>query len=112
MKKCILIIAMLALVGCAGEVTRWESAGTLVSASPWGKPVRSSGRLGAAVGGTEWGRSNVETTEGSYVIVGKISVVEPGIPVSVGYVKKDSSDEHRETPSYLAFGGQEYEIAR
>ncbi len=111
MKKCVLIIAVLALAGCAGKATRWESAGTLVSVSPWGEPVRPSGRLGAAVGETEWGRSNVETTEGSYVVVGKVNVVQAGVPVSVGYVKKDSSDEHRETPSYLAFGGQEYEIA-
>ncbi len=112
MKKCILIIAMLALAGCTGKATRWESAGTLVSVSPWGEPVRSSGRLGAAVGDTDWGRSNVETTEGSYVVVGKISVAQAGEPVRVGYVEKDSSDEDRDAPSYLALGGQEYEIAR
>jgi hypothetical protein len=110
-KKYILIFGILALVGCASKVTRWESAGTLVSVSPWEESVRFSGRRGAALGETQWGRSNVETTEGSYVVVGKINVAQTGIPVSVGYVKKNSSDEHWETPSYLAFGGQEYEIA-
>ena len=112
MKKCILIIAMLALAGCTGKATKWENAGTLVSVSPWGEPVRPSGRLGAAVGETDWGRSNVETTEGSYVVVGKVNVVQAGVPVRAGYVQKESADELREEPSYLAFGGREYEIAR
>ena len=112
MKKCILIFAMVALAGCSSKVTRWESAGTLVSVSPSEESVRPSGRRGSALGENQWGRSRVETTEGSYVILGKINVAHTGVPVSVGYVKKDSSDELQETPSYLAFGGREYEIAR
>jgi hypothetical protein len=54
------------------------------------------------------GRTRVETTEGVYIVHGKISVAQIGAVVTVGYVTKDSSDE----PAYLAFGGQRYEIVR
>jgi hypothetical protein len=111
MKKCILILGILALAGCASKATKWESVGTLVSVSPWEEPIRYPGRRGAALGETQWGRSRVETTEGQYIIAGKVSVAQPGVPVKVGYITKDSSDEYREKPSYLAFGGQKYEIA-
>ncbi|MHC4116068.1 MAG: hypothetical protein ACYSWO_01040 [Planctomycetota bacterium] len=111
MKKFIVVLGILALAGCASKATKWEDAGTLVSVSPWEEPVRYPGRRGAALGETQWGRSRVETTEGVYVVSSKVSVSQPGTPVRVGYIKKNSSDEYRETPSYIAFGGQQYEIA-
>jgi hypothetical protein len=111
MKKCVLILGILALTGCASKATRWEDAGTLVSVSPWEEPSRPSGRRGTILGDTQWGRSRVETTEGVYVVSSKVSVSQPGTPVRVGYVKKDSSDEYRQAPSYIAFAGQQYEIA-
>lgn len=110
MKKCILILAILALAGCASKATRWENAGTLVSVSPLGEPGRPPGLKGEVLGEIQWGRSRVETTEGVYVISSKVSVSQPGTAVRLGYVKKDSSDEYRETPSYIAFGDQQYEI--
>ena len=58
------------------------------------------------------GRTRVETTEGVYVVHGKISVAQVGSAVTLGYVKKDSSDELQDEPSYLAFGGQPHEIAQ
>jgi hypothetical protein len=54
------------------------------------------------------GRTRVETTEGVYVVHGKINVAQVGAIVTVGYVTEDSSDE----PAYLAFGGQRHEIVR
>ncbi len=110
MKKCILILGILALVGCASKTTKWENVGTLVSVSPLGEPSRPSGRLGSIAGEMQWGRSRVETTEGVYIVADKVSVSQPGILVRVGYIKKESSDEYRETPSYIALGDQQYEI--
>jgi hypothetical protein len=72
--------------------------------------TRRPGRLGSAVlGETKLSRTRVETTKGVYIISDKIGVVEPGVPVSVVY---DLSGEYRDTPSYLAFGGKQYEIVR
>lgn len=111
MKKCILIIGILAVAGCSSEVTKWEDAGKLVSVSPSEESTRFSGRRGTMLGDTEWGRSRVETTEGVYIVVDKISVSQPGAPVRLGYIKEDSSDAYREKPSYIAFGDREYKIA-
>ena len=111
MKKYIFIIGILALAGCSSETVRWKDAGTLVSVSPWEEPTRPSGRRGTILGDTEWGRSRVETTEGVYIVVDKVSVSQPGAPVRVGYIKEDSSDKYREKPSYIAFGDREYKIA-
>ena len=112
MKKCILIVGLLIVAGCSSEVARWENAGTLVSVSPAEEPTRPPGRLGTALGENEMGRTRVETTEGVYIVHGKISVANTGMPVRLGYDKKDSSDELQDTPSYLSFGGQQHRIAR
>ena len=112
MRKCILIVGLMLLAGCSSEVARWESAGTLVSVRPAEEPTRAPGRVGAAFGDTEMGRTRVETTEGVYIVHGKISVAQVGSAVTVGYLKKDSSDELQGEPSYLAFAGQRHEIAQ
>ena len=112
MKKCILIVGLLIVAGCSSEVAKWENAGTLVSVRPAEEPTRSSGRLGTALGETEMGRTRVETTKGVYVVHGKISVANTGMPVKLGYDKKDSSEEFQDTPSYLSFGSQRYMISR
>ncbi|MHC4568289.1 MAG: hypothetical protein ACYTE3_21315 [Planctomycetota bacterium] len=75
---------------------------------PAEEPTRAPGRAGTALGDSAMGRTRVETTEGVYIVHGKISVAQIGAVVTVGYVTKDSSDE----PAYLAFGGQRYEIVR
>ena len=111
MKKCILIVGLLVVAGCSSEVARWENAGTLVSVRPAEEPTRSSGRLGTALGENEMGRTRVETTEGVYIVHGKISVAQTGIPVKVGYDKKDSSGESQDMPSYLSLGGRQHQIA-
>ena len=108
MKKCILIAGVLVLAGCAGEVARWENAGKLVSLRPAEGTTRPSGRMGTALGEHELGRTRVETTEGVYIVLDKVSSAQTGMPVKVGYGKKDSSDE----PSYLSLGGQQYRIER
>ncbi|MHC4323032.1 MAG: hypothetical protein ACYSUX_02030 [Planctomycetota bacterium] len=111
MKKCILIIGLLVVAGCSSEVARWENAGTLVSVRPADELTRPPGRLGTAIGKAEMGRTRVETTEGVYIVHGKISVAQTDMPVKVGYGKKDSSGESQDMPSYLSFGGQQYQIA-
>ena len=110
MKKCILVVGFMVVAGCSGETVKWVSAGTLVSVSPSEEVVDPVGR--PVLAETSWGHTRVETTAGVYVVHGKVSVAQEGVPVSVGYGKKGSSDEHRDTPSYLAFGGRRYEIAR
>ena len=112
MRKCILIVSLMVLAGCSSEVARWENAGTLVSVRPAEEPTRAPGRVGAALGDTEMGRTRVETTEGVYIVHGKISVAQVGSPVNLGYAKKDSSGEAQDEPAYLSLGGQEHEIAR
>ncbi|MHC4203785.1 MAG: hypothetical protein ACYSTT_03990 [Planctomycetota bacterium] len=112
MKKCILICGLLLVAGCSSEVAIWEDAGTLVSVSPADEPTRSPGRAGTALGEQEIGRTRVETTEGVYIVHGKISVAQTGEPVKLGYEKKESSDEIQDAPSYLFFGSQKYAIAR
>lgn len=112
MKKCILLIGLLVIAGCASQVARWENAGTLVSVSPAEEPTRSPGRLGTALGESEMGLTRVETTKGVYVVHGKISVANTGMPVKLGYDKKESSDELQDKPTYLSFGSQKYIIAR
>lgn len=111
MRKCILIVGLVAVAGCSSGVAKWESAGTLVSVRPAAESTRAPGRAEAALGDNEMGRTRVETTEGVYIVHGKISVVHVGVPVNVGYVKKDSSGERRDEPAYLAFGGRRHEIA-
>jgi hypothetical protein len=108
MKKCILIVGLLVVAGCAGEVARWENAGTLVSVRPAEGTSRPSGRMGTALGEHELGRTRVETTEGVYIVLDKIGSAQTGMPVRVGYGKKDSSNE----PSYLSLGDRQYRIAR
>ena len=110
MKKCILIFGFIALAGCSSEVAKWKSAGTLVSVSPSEAPVDPIGR--PVLGETSWGHTRVETTAGVYTVRGKIGVAQEGVPVTVGYDKKDSSDEYQDMPSYVAFGGHRYEIVR
>ena len=108
MKKCILIVGLLVVAGCASEVARWENAGTLVSVRPAEGTSRASGRMGTALGEAELGRTRVETTESVYIVLDKVSSAQIGTPVKVGYDKKDSSDG----PSYLSLGGRQYPIAR
>jgi len=108
MKKCILVVGLMIVAGCASNVASWENAGTLVSVRPAEEPTRSPGRLGTALGETEVGRTRVETTEGIYIVHGKIGVANTGIPVKVGY---SLSGENRGMPSYLALSGKKYEIA-
>jgi hypothetical protein len=76
---------------------------------PAEQPTRYPGKLGSALGETELGQTRIETTEGVYIVHGKISVAQSGVPVKAGY---SSTDDSLGTPSHLAFGGQEYEIAR
>jgi hypothetical protein len=111
MKKCILLIGLMIVAGCSSEVARWENAGTLVSIRPAEESTRRPGRLGTALGEEELGLTRVETTEGVYIIHGKISVAQTGMPVKVGYDKKDSSGESQDMPSYLSIGGREHQIA-
>jgi hypothetical protein len=108
MKKCILVVGLIIVAGCASKVARWESAGTLVSVRPAEGLTRSPGRLGTALGEGELGRTRVETTKGVYIVLDKVGSAQTGMPVKVGYDKKDSSDE----PSYLSLGGRQYPIAR
>jgi len=112
MKKYILLIGLLIVAGCSSEVAKWENAGTLVSVSPAEQPTLSPGRAGTALGEKEMGLTRVETTEGVYIVHGKISVANTGMPVKLGYEKKESSAELQDTPSYLSFGSQKYIIAR
>ena len=92
------------------EPVKWVSVGTLVSVGPDMESTRHPGRLRSAVlGETTFTRTRVETTEGVYVVSGKIGIAETGIPVSVGY---DSSDEESDKPSYLTLRGERYKIAR
>jgi hypothetical protein len=115
MKKCILIIGLLVAGGCSSEAGKsesinWVSAGTLVSASPDVVPTSRPGRVSTAVlGDTRLNSTRIETTEGVYVVSEKVGFVELGTPVRVGY---SSSDEKQETPLYLSFGGQGYNIVR
>jgi hypothetical protein len=112
MKKCILLIGLMIVAGCSSEVARWDNAGTLVSVRPADETTRRPGRLGTALGEEELGLTRVETTKGIYIVHGKISVAQTGMPVKLGYDNKDSSDELQETSSYLSLGGHKYQIAR
>jgi hypothetical protein len=112
MKKCILIFGLLLIAGCSSEIAKWEDAGTLVSVRPAEESARPPGRLGTALGEKEIGLTRVETTEGVYIVHGKISFAQTGVPVKLGYEKKDSSDKLQDMPSCLSFGGQEHRIAR
>ncbi len=111
MKKCILILGLLVIAGCSSEVAKWEDAGTLVSVRPAEETARPPGRMGTALGEKEIGLTRVETTKDVYIVHGKISFAQTGVPVRLGFEKKDSSDELQDTPSYLSFGGQEHRIA-
>ena len=107
MKKCILIVGLLIVAGCSSEVARWENSGTLVSVRPAEELTRPPGRMGTALGENEMGLTRVETTEGVYIVHGKISVAQTGMPVKLGYDKQD-----QDTPSHLSFGSQQLRIAR
>ncbi len=115
MNKCFLIVGFMVVAGCSSEAVKseavkWVSVGTLVSVGPDMESSRYPGRVKSAIlGETKLGRTRVETTEGVYIVSDKIGVVETGSPVSVGY---DAPDDYRDTPSYLAFGGNRYEIVR
>ena len=112
MKKCILLIGLMIVAGCSSEVAKWEDAGTLVSVRPADESTRRPGRLGTALGEEELGLTRVETTEGVYIVHDKVNTAHIGMPVKVGYDKKDPSDEYQDAPSYLSLGGRQYEIAR
>lgn len=119
MKKCIrrmascgLLIGLLVVAGCSSQVAKWEKAGTLVSVSPAEETTRAPGETGTVLGDKEMGLTRVETTEGVYIVHGKISVANTGMPVRLGYEKKESSDELQDKPTYLSFGSQKYQIAR
>jgi len=116
MNKCFLIVGFMVVAGCSNEAVvksepvKWVSVGTLVRVGPDMESTRRPGRLESAIlGETKLSRTRIETTEGVYIVSGKIGLVETGVPVSVGY---DSSDEYPDAPSYLAFGGERYEIVR
>jgi hypothetical protein len=111
MKKCILLVGLLIVAGCSSEVAKWEKAGTLVSVRPADEATRRPGKLGTALGDEELGLTRVETTEGVYIVHGKISVAQTGMPVKLGYGKKDSSDALQDEPSILSFGSQKLRIA-
>ena len=92
------------------ESIKWVNVGILVSVGPDMESTSRPSRLGSAMlGETKLNRTRVETTEGIYIISGKIGLVETGIPVSIGY---DASDGYPDAPSYLAFGDERYEIVR
>ena len=92
------------------EPIKWVNIGTLVRVSPDMESTRRPSRLGSAVlGETTFSRTRVETTKGVYLVSDKIGIVEVGTPVSLGY---DASDEYPNNPSYLAIGGEQYEIVR
>ncbi|UCC96906.1 MAG: hypothetical protein JSW66_13800 [Phycisphaerales bacterium] len=110
MKKCVLLAGLMIVAGCSSQVAKWEDAGALVSVRPAEESTRRPGRLGTALGEEELGLTRVETTKGVYVVHGKISVAHKGMPVKVGYDKKDSSDELQDEPSYLSLGGQKHQI--
>lgn len=112
MKKCVLLVGLLVVAGCSSQVARWDDAGTLVSVSPADESTRSPGRMERPLAGSEMGLTSVKTTRGEYVVHGKVSVANTGMPVKLGYEKKESSDDLQDTPSYLSFGGQKYMIAR
>jgi hypothetical protein len=107
-----LVIGLVVVVGCSSGVARWESTGTLVSVRPAEEATRAPGRAGTALGDSAMSRTRVETTEGVYIVHGKISVAQVGAVVTVGYVKKDSPGEQQDEPAYLSFGGQRCEIVR
>jgi hypothetical protein len=88
MKKCVVICGLLVLAGCASKV--------------------APGRIGTALGENEMGRTRVETTEGVYVVSGKINVAQVGDSVKLGFAKEESHDEL----THLAVGGQQYQISR
>lgn len=119
MKKCIcrmapcgLLIGLLIVAGCSSGVAEWVNAGTIVSVSPAEQTTPSPGRIDKSFTESEMGLTRVQTTEGEYVVHGKVSVANKGMPVKLGYGKKESSDELKDTPSYLSFGGQQYRIAQ
>jgi hypothetical protein len=112
MKKCVLLVGLLIVAGCSSQVARWDDAGTLVNVSPAEESTRTPGRMERPLAESEMGLTRVETTKGVYIVHGKISVANTGMPVKLGYEKKGSSDELQDTPSYLSFGGQKYSIAR
>jgi hypothetical protein len=118
MNKCILIIGLLVVAGCSREAAKsggvkWVSAGTLVSVGPDVVSTRSPDRLQEAmIGETKFNRTRIETTEGVYIVHGKIGTVHEGVAVTVGYDKTSASEELRDVPLYLSFGGKRYEIVR
>ena len=92
------------------EPVKWVSFGTLISVAPDMESTRRPSRLGSAVlGETTFNRTRVETTKGVYIVSDKIGIVGIGTPVSLGY---DEPDEYPNKPSYLAIGGEQYEIVR
>ena len=112
MKKCILLVGLLIVAGCASQVAKWTDAGTLVSVSPAQESTRTPGMAEKPLAESQMGLTRVETTKNVYIVHGKVSVANTGMPVKLGYAKKAWSDEIQNTPSYLSFGGQKYSIAR
>jgi hypothetical protein len=119
MRKCVhckvffgLLVGLLIVAGCSSQVAKWDDAGTLVSVSPAKELTRTPGMTDKPLAESEMGLTRVETTKGVYIVHGKISVANTGMPVKLGYEKKESSDDLQEQPSYLSFGGQKYMIAR
>ena len=115
MKKCIVFVGIMAIAGCTNqavksEALKWVNSGTLVSVGP---DLESSSRpdrvKSAVLGDTKLNSTRVETTEGVYIISEKMSVVEPGASVSVGY---NTADKNLDTPLYLNIKGRRYKIVR
>jgi hypothetical protein len=126
MKKmmCGIVIVAFSFLGCGpgtadqkqeagaiqGGSIQWVRVGTLVSVAPDTESTPHPSQLKSAIlGDTQLSRTRVETTEGIYTVRDKISMIEAGSPVSVGY---DSDDKYPDAPSLLTIGDDQYEIVR
>ena len=95
--------------GSSGSI-RWVRVGTLVSVAPDTESTPHPGQLKSAIlGDTQLSRTRVETTEGIHTVRDKISMIEVGSPVSVGY---GPLDKYPDAPSLLTIGDDQYEIVR
>ena len=122
MKKmmCGIVMVAFSFLGCgpgtsdqrqkAGGSIRWVRVGTLISVAPDTESTPHPSQLKSAIlGDTQLSRTRVETTEGIYTVRDKISMIEVGSPISVGY---GPSDKYPDTPSLLTIGNDQYEIVR
>ena len=126
MKKmmCGIVIVAFSFLGCGpdtadqrqepgatrGGSIRWVRVGTLISVAPDTESTPHPSQLKSAIlGDTQLSRTRVETTEGIYTVRDKISMIEVGSPVSVGY---GPLDKYPDAPSLLTIGDDQYEIVR